>query len=154
MRRKKREIRPLRPDPKYNNLVLAKFINYLMSSGKKTTARTVLYGALAKIEEAKKDPVEIFNLALRNITPRMQLRSKRVGGANYQVPREVSPERGMSLAMRWLIQAARSKKGSDMGARLFEEIRDASQEAGIAFKKKEEVHRMAEANKAFAHFAY
>ena len=132
----------------------AKFINYLMSGGKKNTARNVLYGAFDILEKQDKDPLEIFDMAIKNVTPTVEVRSRRIGGANYQVPREVRGERKMSLAFRWIIKAAQSRKGKPMAERLVQELLDASQNQGTAIKKKQDTHRMAEANKAFAHFAW
>jgi small subunit ribosomal protein S7 len=123
-----------------------------MMGGKKTVARAVFYDAMADVEAKKKDPIDTFSKALQNITPRMELRSKRVGGANYQIPYEVAPERGVFLAMKWLIDASRKKKGMSMAKRLSSEVLDASSEAGEAFRRKQEIHKMADANKAFAHF--
>lgn len=134
--------------------MVAKFINYLMSDGKKNTARNVLYGAFDILEKQDKDPLEIFDMAIKNVTPTVEVRSRRIGGANYQVPREVRGERKMSLAFRWIIKAAQSRKGKPMAERLVQELLDASQNQGTAIKKKQDTHRMAEANKAFAHFAW
>lgn len=152
MRRKHRVERPLRPDPKFNSLVVAKFINHMMKAGKKTIARQVFYEAMVEIERKSIDPIETFSKALHNITPRMELRSKRVGGANYQIPVEVQPDRGVFLAMRWLIGASRKRKGASMAKRLSKEVIEAASEQGEAFRKRQETHKMAEANKAFAHF--
>lgn len=154
-RRKKTEKRDMLPDPKYKNLALAKFINNIMYSGKKSTAQKVVYDAFDIIrEKTQKDPVGIFSQALKNVSPLVEVKSRRVGGANYQVPVEVRGERRAALSMRWVINAARSKKGKAMAYRLAEELIDASQKQGSAIKKKEDTHRMAEANKAFAHFAW
>ncbi len=145
----------IHPDPLYNNVVVSKFINHIMKKGKKSVAQKILYQALEKVGEKKKgDPVEIFENALENVSPSMEVRSRRIGGAIYQVPIPVGKERRMSLAMRWLILSARSKKGKAMQEKLAEEIINASENTGAAVKKKEDVHRMAEANKAFAHFAW
>ena len=144
----------INPDPIFEDILVAKFINQIMRKGKKSIARRILYNAFKKIKEKKKkDPIEIFNLALENASPSMEVRSKRIGGAVYQVPVAVSRERRTSLAMRWLVSAAKSKKGKSMEDKLTEEIINASENAGAAVKKKEDVHKMAEANKAFAHFA-
>ncbi len=141
------------PDPIYNDVVVSKFINQVMRKGKKSVARKIVYKSFDKIKEKKKsDPIEIFNIALENASPSMEVRSKRIGGAIYQVPVAVSKERRMSLAMRWLINAAKSKKGKPMQDKLSEELINASDNTGAAVKKKEDVHKMAEANKAFAHF--
>ena len=141
---------------KYNSLRVEKFINSVMRDGKKSTARKVVYDALDAIKEKTKDenPVELFETAIRNVGPAMEIRSRRVGGANYQVPREVRPERKMALAFRWILLAARTKKGKPMHEKLAEEIILASKNEGSAIKKKEDTLRMAEANKAFAHFAW
>jgi len=144
------------PDLKYGSARVNKFINAIMWDGKKDVARKVVYGALEILKEKEKaeNPVELFETALRNVGPAMEIRSRRVGGANYQVPHEVRPERKQSLAFRWIINAARSTKGKPMAEKLAAEIIAASKNEGSAFKKKEETHRMAEANKAFAHFAW
>ncbi len=134
--------------------MVAKFINYLMYGGKKTIACKVLYGAFDILEKQKKNPLEVFEQALKNVTPTVEVRSKRVGGANYQVPREVRGERKIALTFRWLINAARSRKGKPMAEKLAQEFLEASQNQGTAIKKKMDTHRMAEANKAFAHFAW
>jgi len=141
---------------KYNSLRVEKFINSVMRDGKKSTARKVVYDALDFIQEKTKDehPVEIFETAIRNVGPAMEIRSRRVGGANYQVPREVRPERKQALAFRWILIAARGKKGKPMHEKLAEEIILASNNEGSAIKKKEDTLRMAESNKAFAHFAW
>tara|TARA_Y100000310_G_C20480762_1_gene714558 strand:- start:354 stop:818 length:465 start_codon:yes stop_codon:yes gene_type:complete len=149
---KKREILP---DPVYGSTVVAKFINNLMKGGKKVTARKVMYTALDIIKEkTKKEPVEVFEKALDNAGPQLEVKSKRVGGATYQVPREVKGERKITLATRWIIQAARSKKGKPMGEKLAQEFMDAASNTGTAVKKKENTHKMAEANRAFAHFSW
>lgn len=144
------------PETIYNSVKVAKFTNSIMKGGKKNAARKIVYGAFdeIKIKIKTDNPVEIFETALRNVTPTMEVRSRRVGGANYQVPREVRPERRQALAMRWIINAARSKKGSPMYRRLADELIAASNNEGEAVKKKENTHKMAEANKAFAHFAW
>ena len=142
------------PDYTYSNAEIAKFINHIMQEGKKTIARKIVYGALDDIKtKTKKDPVEVFEKALQNVTPLVEVRSRRVGGATYQVPMEVRGNRGMSLAIRWMINAARAKKGKSMREKLAEELLAAYGNEGAAFKKKEDTHRMAEANRAFAHFA-
>ena len=146
--------RPRRPDEVYKSESLSRFINIVMWDGKKETARAVVYDALAKIKEAGADPLETFETAIRNVSPLMEVRSRRVGGANYQVPREVPQQRRISLAYRWLIGAARGKKGKPMAEKLAEEITLAAKNEGGAVKKKEDMHRMAESNKAFAHFAW
>ncbi|MCA9352443.1 30S ribosomal protein S7 [Patescibacteria group bacterium] len=143
-------------DSVYNSVTLARFINYIMLDGKKETARKIVYGALDIIKEKMKDkePLEVFELALKNAGPSTEVRSRRVGGANYQVPVPVRPERQEALAMRWIIAGARSKKGKEMKEFLAEELMQAAQGEGEAVKKKENVLKMAEANKAFAHFAW
>jgi len=156
MRRKLKTKPKLTPDHVYDSEKVAKFINYTMQEGKKATARKVVYSALDVIKEKTKnpDPLEVFEAALKNTGPTMEVRSRRVGGANYQVPREVRPERRNFLSMKWIIEAARSKKGKPMAEKLAEEIIAASNNEGEAIKKRENMHRMAEANKAFAHFAW
>jgi len=156
MRRKVKNRNEVGPDFMYNSQKLEKFINYTMWSGKKETARKVMYQALDIIKEktGNPNPLEIFDLALRNAGPLTEVRSKRIGGANYQVPREVRAERRLALAMRWIRDAARNSKGKPMHIKLADEIIAASNNEGIAIKKKEDTHKMAEANKAFAHFAW
>jgi small subunit ribosomal protein S7 len=155
MRRPVKKKSHLEPDIKYSNLLVAKLINYLMESGKKTVATRVVYTAFDIIEKKTTKPgLEIFQKAMDNVTPQMELRSKRVGGANYQVPIEVRPERKVALALRWILDAARSQKGKPMAEKLAEELISASNNTGNAIKKKLDTHRMAEANKAFAHFAW
>ena len=143
------------PDMIYNSVNVSKFINCVMLHGKKNTARDIVYGSFDLIKEkTKREPLEVFEEALQNTGPTMEVRSRRVGGANYQVPREVRSERRLNLSMRWIIDVARSKSGSSMKDRLAEELILASQKEGDAVKKKENTHKMAEANKAFAHFAW
>jgi len=156
MRRKIIIKRNLKPDANYDSLKLAKFTNYIMDSGKKTTARKIVADCMKVIKEKAKveNPLEVFEAALKNTTPAMEVRSRRVGGANYQVPREVRPERKNALSMKWIIDAARSKKGAPIHLKLADEIIAASKNEGEAVKKRENVHKMAEANKAFAHFAW
>ncbi len=155
MRRKKREIRIIPPDPVYNNVIVAKFINQVMRRGKKTIARKIVYKAFDIIKEkTKKEPLEIFDSALNNASPLLEVKPKRIGGATYQVPREVKGERRLTLAMRWIILAAKSKKGKPIREKLAEELINAANNTGAAIKKKEDTHRMAEANRAFAHFAW
>lgn len=143
-------------DMKYGSVRVEKFINSVMWDGKKSTARKVVYDALDVIKEKTKaeNPVEIFDTAIRNVGPAMEIRSRRVGGANYQVPREVRPERKQALAFRWILIAARGGKGKPMAQKLAAEIIAAANNEGSAIKKREDTHRMAEANKAFAHFAW
>ena len=140
----------------YDSVKISKVINYIMVGGKKTAARKIVYGALDIIKEKEKgmSPMEVFELALKNATPQMEVRSRRIGGANYQVPPEVRPERRFLLAFRWIIEAARAKKGAPMKNRFAEELMLAAKNEGAAIKKKEDTHRMAEANKAFAHFTW
>jgi small subunit ribosomal protein S7 len=144
-----------KPDLRYNSVRVAKFVNCVMRSGKRTVAQRVVYKALEGVQEkTKKDPIEVFETALHNVGPTMEVRSRRVGGANYQVPREVRPERREQLAMRWIIQAARDTKGRASHLKLADEIIAASKNEGAAFTKRENTHKMAEANRAFAHFAW
>ena len=153
--RKKRVYRKYHePDMKYGRIDIGRFINYVMHDGKKSIAEKVVYSAFDKIHKlAKEDPTKIFDKALENTSPILEVASRRVGGANYQVPREVRPDRRFVLAIRWIIGAARSKKGKGMADKLAEELIAASKNEGIAVKKKQDTHRMAEANRAFAHFA-
>jgi len=154
-RRKKREKRPIYPDIIYNSVVVSKFINQVMRKGKKNASRKIIYKAFNIIKEkTKKDPLEVFELALKNATPLLEVKSKRIGGATYQVPREVKEDRAITLSMRWIINAAKSKKGKPMSEKLAEELIGASKNEGVAIKKKEDTHRMAEANRAFAHFSW
>ena len=155
MRRKlKRKNEPV-ADAVYSSVRVTKLMNYVMKKGNKSAARKIVYGALSEVKEKTKgDPLPIFETAIKNVSPTVEVRSRRVGGANYQVPREVRPERRLSLAYRWLIAAAESKKGIPMHKKLADEIIAASNNEGSAVKKKEDTHRMAEANKAFAHFAW
>lgn len=143
------------PDPVYENVVVAKFINQIMKKGKKTIAEKIVYGAFEEIKnKTKKDPLEIFDAAMKNAAPLLEVKSKRIGGATYQVPVPVEKDRKLALAMRWIIEAAGSKKGKPMKEKLAEELIAAAQNTGNAIKKRENVHRMAEANRAFAHFAW
>ena len=154
---RRREVpkREILPDPKFGNQEVAKFVNVLMSRGKKSVAERILYGALDQIgKKSGKDPVEIFTQALANVRPVVEVKSRRVGGANYQVPVEVRSVRRTALAMRWLRDAARKRGEKSMGARLASELADAAEGRGGAMKKREEVHRMAEANKAFSHYRF
>ena len=153
MRRKKNYKREHTPDINYNSIAISRFINYLMYDGKKSVAQKDLYGAFAVIEKTGKVPLEIFETALDNVKPLMEVVSKRVGGANYQVPREVRPERQFMLASKWIITAARSKKGKPIAKKLADELIAAAGNEGAAIKKKQDIHRMAEGNRAFAHFA-
>ncbi len=154
MRGKQAPRRSILPDPKYTSVSIGKFINYVMRRGKKSTAQTVVYRAFDLIEEkTKKPPMEVFEEALKNVSPLLEVKSRRVGGANYQIPLQVRAERRQQLAFRWIIGAARSKKGKPMAERLAGELMAAAENQGDAIKKKQDVQRMAEANRAFAHFA-
>jgi small subunit ribosomal protein S7 len=154
MRQPLKNKHPRRPDAEYSSEAISRFINTVMLDGKKDTARKVVYDALEIIKKGEKDPLETFETAIRNVSPLMEVRSRRVGGANYQVPREVPQQRRVSLAYRWLINAARAKKGKPMAQKLADEILLAVNNEGTAVKKKDDMHRMADANKAFAHFAW
>ena len=154
-RRRRAEKRKITPDPKYGNVELARFINRVMLSGKKTTAQRIVYSALGRVEsEARRPALEVFEQAIRNTMPMLQVKARRVGGATYQVPVEVRPERRLTLAMRWLIVAARAKSGRPMSERLAAELMEASRGQGTAVKRREALHRMAEANRAFAHYRW
>ena len=147
--------RKILPDPKFHNELLAKFINILMVDGKKSTAEKIVYGALdILVEKSEKDHLELFETALDNIRPQVEVKSRRVGGSTYQVPVEVRPVRRNALAMRWLVEAARKRGEKSMALRLANEMLDASDSKGSAVKKREDVHRMADANKAFAHYRW
>ncbi|MGM0594035.1 MAG: 30S ribosomal protein S7 [Pseudomonadota bacterium] len=147
--------REILPDPKFGNRTLSKFMNIIMLDGKKSVAEKIVYGALDQVgEKSKSDPLEAFEKALSNIRPMVEVKSRRVGGATYQVPVEVRGERGMALAMRWLVDASRKRGEKSMGMRLAGEIVDAVEGRGSAVKKREDTHRMAEANKAFAHYRW
>jgi len=156
MRRRIKNKPVIRPDSRYESVKITKFINYCMDSGKKATAREIVYSTFDLLKEKAKieNPVELFEAALKNTTPAMEVRSRRVGGANYQVPREVRPARSSALSMKWIVEAARNKKGKPMHEKLADEIIAASKNEGEAVKKRETMHKMAEANKAFAHFAW
>lgn len=154
MRRKRKYKREILPDPVYQNQIVAKFINRLMVEGKKSTAQRVVYGAFDILAKQQKDPIQVFDDAIKNVSPMLEVKSKRIGGANYQVPREVRGERKLTLAIRWLVEAARAKKGKPMAEKLAEELLMATKNEGNAIKKKLDMHRMAEANKAFAHFSW
>ena len=154
-RRRSPEKRKILPDPKYKDIIVAKFMNHIMKDGKKSVAERIVYGAFNKIDEtANTDPVELFKRALDTIGPMVEVKSRRVGGATYQVPIEVRPSRRQALAMRWLVEAARKRSEKSMDQRLAGELEDAAEGKGSAVKKKEDVHRMAEANKAFSHFRF
>lgn len=154
MRKSRAEKRDILPDPKFNNATVAKFINHIMLKGKKSVARGIVYDAFDIIyNKTKKDPLEVFDQALKNVAPNLEIKGKRIGGANYQIPYEVKGERKNTLAFRWIIEIANNKKGSPMSVKLASEILEAAKNQGAAVKKKEDMHRMAEANKAFAHYA-
>ena len=154
-RRRQAGKRAVIPDPKYGDITLSKFINMIMRDGKKSIAEKVIYGALDSIKEKKKsDPTEVLGQALENVRPMVEVKSRRVGGATYQVPVEVRADRRIALAMRWLVDAARKRSEKSMGMRLAGEILDASENRGSAVKKREDTHKMAEANKAFAHYRW
>jgi len=154
-RRRAAERREILPDPKFGNLMLARFINMIMKSGKKSVAEHIIYGALEQIQSrGDGDPIELLDKAFDNIRPSVEVKSRRVGGATYQVPVEVRPARRTTLAMRWVIDAARKRGEKSMALRLAGELMDASESRGSAVKKKEDTHRMAEANKAFAHYRW
>ena len=154
-RRHSAEKREINPDAKFGNLVISKFMNTIMIQGKKSVAEAIVYGALEAIEgKTKSDPIKVFEQALDNVMPSIEVRSRRVGGATYQVPVEVRAERAQALAIRWLISAARARSEKTMSARLSGELMDASQNRGNAVKKREDTHRMAEANRAFSHYRW
>jgi small subunit ribosomal protein S7 len=147
--------REILPDPKYSDQVLAKFINMVMSDGKKSTAEKIVYGALDEMtKKGRGEPVDVFKKALGNVEPRVEVKSRRVGGATYQVPVEVRPNRRSALAMRWLVDAARKRGEKSMGRRLAGELLDAFDNRGTAVKKREDTHKMAEANRAFSHYRW
>lgn len=155
MSRQKITKREIAPDSIYDNVTIGRFINQIMKKGKKNTAKRVVYGALDIIKEkTQKDPLEVFETALNNARPLLEVKSQRIGGATYQVPKPVVKERGTALAVRWLLESARKKKGQPMAQKLADEFINAANNAGTAVKKKEDTHRMAEANRAFAHFKF
>ncbi len=155
MRRRRAPQRPVLPDPVYGSKVLTKFINAIMLDGKKSVAQKVMYGALERIESKTGEKgIEVFNKAIENVKPVMEVKSRRVGGATYQVPVEVRPVRQQSLGIRWIVDAARKRNERTMIERLSNELMDAATEKGAAFKKKEDTYKMAEANKAFAHYRW
>jgi small subunit ribosomal protein S7 len=156
MRRPIKNKHVVQADAVYNSVKLSRLINYVMLDGKKTTATQVVYDALKKVQDlsGNPNPLEVFDVAMKNASPLVEVRSRRIGGANYQVPREVRTERRLQLAMRWIIEAARGRKGVKMANALAEELMNAYKNEGSAVKKKEDTHKMAEANKAFAHFAW
>ena len=154
---RRREVpkRDILPDPKFGSVDVSKFVNVLMSAGKKSVAERIIYGAFSNISsKSGKDPLEVFMQALNNVKPVVEVKSRRVGGANYQVPVEVRPSRRMALSMRWLREAARKRSEKSMGQRLANELLEAAEGRGSAMKKRDEVHRMAEANKAFSHYRF
>ena len=155
MRKRRAEKRFVKPDPKYNEVIVTKFVNYMMLDGKKSTARTLIYDALDLVEKKTKKPgMEVFKKAISNIQPLVEVRSRRVGGATYQVPMEVRPERRIALALRWVRNYSRQRSEKTMAAKLAGELTAAAAGEGSSVKKKEDTHRMAEANKAFAHFKW
>lgn len=154
-RRRQAEKRPVNPDPKFHDQTVSKFMNYIMLDGRKAAAEKIVYGAFDRVEEKlKRAPVEVFREALENVTPAVEVRSRRVGGATYQVPVEVRPDRKVALAMRWLIGAARKRNETTMVERLSSELMDAAQNRGASVKKREDTHKMAEANRAFSHYRW
>ena len=154
-RKKRAPKRIFYPDARHGSLILSKFINFIMLDGKKTTAEKIVYDALDLIKEkTKEDPIKIFNNAISNVRPNLEVRSRRVGGATYQVPVEVKTKRAQTLALRWLLEASQKRKNKTMSDRLFSELMDASQKKGSAIKKREDTHRMAESDKAFAHYRW
>ena len=153
-RKRKAPKRKNYPDPKYKSEVISKFINSIMYDGKRSTAEKILYSALEKMKAKNQDPLKVFNSAIGNVRPNLEVRSRRVGGATYQVPVEVKSNRSQALALRWLLAASRKRKNKTMAEKLFYEIMDASQNKGSAVKKREDTHKMAESNKAFAHFRW
>jgi small subunit ribosomal protein S7 len=154
-RRHKAEKREVNPDPKFGDLVVSKFMNSIMKQGKKSVAENIVYGAFERMQSrAKSDPIQLFHSALENVMPAVEVRSRRVGGATYQVPVEVRPERRQALAIRWLITAARSRNENTMEERLSGELLDAANNRGTAVKKREDTHKMAEANRAFSHYRW
>ena len=147
--------REVLPDPRFGDIVVTKFMNAIMEHGKKSVAERIFYGAMDMVQDKmKRDPIEVFHEALDNIKPKVEVRSRRVGGATYQVPVEVRPVRAQALAIRWLVKAARSRNEDTMAERLANEVMDAAQGRGTAAKKREDTHKMAEANKAFAHYRW
>jgi small subunit ribosomal protein S7 len=154
-RRHRAEKREVNPDPKFNDLIVSKFMNSIMRQGKKSVAERIVYGALDRVQsKAKSNPVQLFHQALENVMPAVEVRSRRVGGATYQVPVEVRTERRQALAIRWLITAARSRNENTMEERLSGELLDAANNRGTAVKKREDTHKMAEANRAFSHYRW
>lgn len=154
-RRNRPERRVTLPDPRYQNVQVQQMINKIMQRGKKGVAERIMYGALTRVQErTRQEPVEVFQQALRNVTPQIEVKPRRVGGATYQVPVEIQPERRSALAIRWLLRAARARSGAPMRERLASELLDAYNNAGAAVKRREDTHRMAEANRAFVHYRW
>ncbi|HOM26489.1 MAG TPA: 30S ribosomal protein S7 [bacterium] len=154
-RRKRAEKRVIEPDPRYNDYEVAKFVNKLMWDGKKTVAYKIFYTAMDIIKEkTNQDPLSVFKKALNNVKPKLEVRPRRVGGATYQIPMEVPAHRSLSLAIRWIVESARSRKGKPMALRLVDEILEAAKGEGPSIKKKEDTHKMAESNRAFAHYRW
>ena len=154
-RRHSAEKREINPDPKFGNLVVSKFMNSIMYEGKKSVAETIVYGAFERIQKRTgQDPIRVFHEALTNVRPAVEVRSRRVGGATYQVPIEVRPDRSQALAIRWLISSSRARSENTMEERLSGELLDAAQNRGVAVKRREDTHRMADANKAFSHYRW
>ena len=154
-RRRKAIKRPIMPDPKFKDLIISKFTSCIMYDGKRSTAEKIVYGALDFVKEkTKSDPLALFHEALNNVRPQIEVRSRRVGGATYQVPVEVKSKRAQALAIRWLVDSARKRKDKHMSDKIFNELYDAYEKKGAAVKKREDVHKMAESNKAFAHFRW
>jgi len=154
-RKKQAPKRIVYPDPKYQSLILTKFINFIMYDGKRSVAEKIIYTALERIKEkTKQDPIKIFNDAISKVRPNLEVRSRRVGGATYQVPVEVKSKRSQTLALRWILEASRKRKNRTMSDKLFNELMDASQGKGSSIKKREDTHKMAESNKAFAHYRW
>ncbi len=155
MRKKKKVDRHIEPDRKYESVLVSKFINNVMKGGKKSTAERVVYDAFKEIEQKTKNPpLEVFEAAIKNVSPMLEVKSRRIGGASYQVPREVRGERRTTLAIRWILNSARSQKGAPMASHLANELMAAAKNEGSAVKKRSDIHRMAEANRAFAHFSW
>ncbi|MFP4465765.1 MAG: 30S ribosomal protein S7 [Candidatus Goldiibacteriota bacterium] len=153
-RKKRAEKREVAPDPKFNSVLVARLVNCMMLEGRKATAERIVYTAFKEIEKQGKDPLQVFKQAIENVKPMLELKSRRIGGANYQIPVEVNPDRRVSLALRWLVNSAKARKEKKTYERLMQEITAAEQSQGGAVKKKDDIHKMAEANKAFAHYRW
>ena len=154
-RKNRAPIRTIYPDPNYKSITLSKFVNFMMFDGKKATAEKIIYTAFELIKtKTREDPIKIFNEAINNIRPNLEVRSRRVGGATYQIPVEVKTNRSQTLALKWLLEASRKRKNKTMSDKLFNELMDAYQKKGTAIKKREDTHKMAESNKAFAHYRW